>query len=166
MSNYDKIKEELSKHPKTWAITGVAGFIGSNLLEELLQLNQNVIGLDNFSTGFQRNLDFLKKSLSQDQWSRFKFIEGDISNYETCIDLFSGVDYVLHQAALGSVPRSISNPIATNTANISGFLNVLTASKEVGVKALRMQPVVLHMEIILPYRKLKKILEDLSLHMQ
>lgn len=135
MSNYDKIKEELSKHPKTWAITGVAGFIGSNLLEELLQLNQNVIGLDNFSTGFQRNLDFLKKSLSQDQWSRFKFIEGDISNYETCIDLFSGVDYVLHQAALGSVPRSISNPIATNTANISGFLNVLTASKEVGVKS-------------------------------
>lgn len=135
MSNYDKIKEELSQHPKTWAITGVAGFIGSNLLEELLRLNQNVIGLDNFSTGFQRNLDFLKKSLPQDQWSRFKFIEGDISNYETCVDFFSGVDYVLHQAALGSVPRSIANPIATNKANISGFLNVLTASREAGVKS-------------------------------
>lgn len=135
MSHYEDIKKEISKNPKTWLITGVAGFIGSNLLETLLLLNQRVVGLDNFSTGFSENLDKVKLALTEDQWLRFKFHEGDIGNYDLCLNLLDRVDYVLHQAALGSVPRSIANPINTNAANITGFLNILNASKEIGVKS-------------------------------
>lgn len=129
MSRYQKIKKQLVESPKTWLVTGVAGFIGSNLLETLLLLNQKVIGLDNFSTGHQHNLDEVKNSVTALQWDRFNFIEGDIRNYEDCVSAVSGVDYVLHQAALGSVPRSIADPILTNSANITGFLNMLTAAK-------------------------------------
>ena len=120
----------LRQSPRTWLVTGVAGFIGSNLLETLLKLDQAVVGLDNFSTGFQGNLNEVRKSVSSQQWARFTFIEGDITSYEICFDVTKNIDYVLHQAALGSVPRSIKNPIATNAANISGFLNILQASKE------------------------------------
>jgi UDP-N-acetylglucosamine 4-epimerase len=134
MSAYETCKAELLAEPKSWLVTGVAGFIGSNLLEALLLLNQKVAGLDNFSTGHQRNLYEVKSLVSPDQWSRFKFIEGDIRNLEDCHEVCNGIDYVLHEAALGSVPRSIENPIATNETNISGFLNMLVASRDAGVK--------------------------------
>lgn len=111
-------------------MTGVAGFIGSNLLEKLLLNNQKVIGLDNFATGHQRNLDEVRGLVSNEQWANFRFIEGDIRDIETCRRVVLGVDYVLHQAALGSVPRSIADPLTTNAANITGFLNMLTAAKD------------------------------------
>ena len=130
---YNEITKLLTASPKTWLVTGVAGFIGSNLLETLLLLDQSVVGLDNFSTGHQHNLDEVKNIVSDDQWSRFKFIEGDICEYETCVEAVKNIDHVLHQAALGSVPRSIENPINSNASNITGFLNMLTAAKEEGV---------------------------------
>ena len=131
---YNEVKQELLSNRKTWLVTGVAGFIGSNLAEELLKLNQNVVGLDNFVTGHKYNLEHVKNSVSQEQWKNFTFIEGDITNYSTCIDITKNIDIVLHQAALGSVPRSIDNPINSNASNVSGFLNMLTASKDNGVK--------------------------------
>ncbi|MHA3092057.1 NAD-dependent epimerase/dehydratase family protein [Acinetobacter brisouii] len=134
MSQYQQCCEQLQQQPKTWLVTGVAGFIGSNLLEQLLLLGQRVVGLDNFSTGFQHNLDEVQATVSAEQWQNFKFIQGDICNLEDCQVACAGVDYVLHQAALGSVPRSIENPIATNASNISGFVNMLVAAKEAQVK--------------------------------
>ncbi|ENV47301.1 hypothetical protein P255_02586 [Acinetobacter brisouii CIP 110357] len=134
MSQYQQCCEQLQQQPKTWLVTGIAGFIGSNLLEQLLLLGQRVVGLDNFSTGFQHNLDEVQATVSAEQWQNFKFIQGDICNLEDCQTACAGVDYVLHQAALGSVPRSIENPIATNASNISGFVNMLVAAKEAQVK--------------------------------
>lgn len=135
MSKYEEIQQELLESPKTWLITGVAGFIGSNLLEKLLLLNQHVVGLDNFATGHQHNLDEVQGLVTEAQWDRFQFIEGDICDFVTCQQAVQGVDYVLHQAALGSVPRSINDPITTNAANITGFLNMLTAAKDEKVKS-------------------------------
>ncbi|WP_083329812.1 NAD-dependent epimerase/dehydratase family protein [Pseudomonas argentinensis] len=135
MTPYESLLETLPTAPKTWLITGVAGFIGSNLLETLLQLNQNVVGLDNFSTGYQHNLDEVKRLVSQEQWRRFTLIVGDIRNLEECHQACQGVDYVLHQAALGSVPRSIKDPIATNSTNIDGFLNMLVAARDAQVES-------------------------------
>ena len=133
MSAYEQQLEQLNKTPKTWLVTGVAGFIGSNLLETLLVNNQKVVGLDNFSTGHQHNLDQVKALVSESQWNAFKFIEGDIRDLNTCETACKGVDYVLHQAALGSVPRSIEDPITTNENNISGYLNMLVAAKNAEV---------------------------------
>ena len=130
---YEKIRESLVQAPKTWLVTGVAGFIGSNLLETLLLLNQRVVGLDNFATGFQHNLDEVKSLVSTEQWDRFTFIKGDIRQSTDCSKACQGIDYVLHQAALGSVPRSIADPIATNDTNISGFLNMLVAARDADV---------------------------------
>ena len=135
MMQYETVKQTLVSEPKTWLVTGVAGFIGSNLLETLLLLNQKVIGLDNFSTGFQHNLDEVQSLVSIEQWKCFTFIEGDIRKLEDCQTACTGVDYVLHQAALGSVPRSIANPIATNDTNISGFLNMLVAARDAEVSS-------------------------------
>lgn len=135
MSRYDDLKKQLQKEPKVWLITGVAGFIGSNLLETLLLLNQKVVGLDNFATGHQRNLDEVQGLVSEEQWQRFDFIDGDIRNYQDCEKAVSKVDYVLHQAALGSVPRSIADPLTTNAANITGFLNMLQSAKEAEVES-------------------------------
>lgn len=132
---YKQVEGALSSKPETWLITGVAGFIGSNLLEALLKLNQKVIGLDNFATGHQANLDEVKQSVSTEQWSAFTFVEGDIRDPETCVEVVKGVDNVLHQAALGSVPRSIKDPITTNNTNISGFINMLVAAKDANVKS-------------------------------
>lgn len=132
---YEQVKNQLLQSPKVWLITGVAGFIGSNLLETLLKLNQRVIGLDNFATGYQKNLDEVKGAVSDEQWHQFDFVEGDIRDFETCQKVCQGVDYVLHQAALGSVPRSINDPITTNAVNISGFLNMLTAARDAQVKS-------------------------------
>ena len=134
MSEYENIRKTLMAKPKKWLVTGVAGFIGSNLLEELLNLGQTVVGLDNFSTGHRHNLEQVGDSLSEEAWHRFSMIEGDIRNLETCVQACVQVDYVLHQAALGSVPRSIEDPITTNENNISGFLNMLVAVKERQVK--------------------------------
>lgn len=130
MSKFKQVKTDLINTPKTWLVTGVAGFIGSNLLEMLLKLNQTVIGLDNFATGYQKNLDEVKTLVTDEQWQGFTFIEGDIREVNTCLNASKDVDYVLHQAALGSVPRSIADPITTNSANITGFLNMLEASKQ------------------------------------
>ena len=133
MTAYSNLKEELIKKPRTWLITGVAGFIGSNLLEHLLRINQKVIGLDNFATGYQSNLDEVRMLVAQDQWKNFSFIEGDIRNLDDCKKACSGMNYILHQAALGSVPRSLSDPIATNEVNIGGFINILIAARDENV---------------------------------
>lgn len=147
---YSQLKSRLTTEPHTWLITGVAGFIGSNLLETLLKHNQRVVGLDNFVTGYQRNLDEVESLVSSEQWANFNFILGDIRNLDDCRRAMVfrhsreggnpdcqesvPVEYVLHQAALGSVPRSIENPVATNETNISGFLNILIASRDANVK--------------------------------
>jgi UDP-N-acetylglucosamine 4-epimerase len=130
---YTITKNNLLAIPKTWLITGVAGFIGSNLLETLLKLNQTVIGLDNFSSGHQHNLDDVHSLVSPEQWAKFTFIQGDIRDLATCHKASTNVDYVLHQAALGSVPRSIEDPITTNQNNIDGFLNMLVAARDASV---------------------------------
>ncbi|HDY8194796.1 TPA: Vi polysaccharide biosynthesis UDP-N-acetylglucosaminuronic acid C-4 epimerase TviC [Vibrio vulnificus] len=135
MIKYEQIQQELVESPKTWLVTGVAGFIGSNLLEKLLKLDQTVVGLDNFATGHQHNLDEVQSLVTAEQWERFRFIKGDIRDYTSCEQAVKGVDYVLHQAALGSVPRSIADPLTTNAANITGFLNMLQAAKEAKVKS-------------------------------
>jgi UDP-N-acetylglucosamine 4-epimerase len=134
MTAYTQLQTRLQAEPHTWLITGVAGFIGSNLLETLLKLNQRVVGLDNFSTGHQRNLDEVQTLVTPEQWVNFSFINGDICNLADCQKAVTGVDYVLHQAALGSVPRSVADPITTNATNISGFLNMLVAARDANVK--------------------------------
>jgi UDP-N-acetylglucosamine 4-epimerase len=134
MSAYEDRLNQLRKSPQTWLITGVAGFIGSNLLEHLLRLDQTVIGLDNFSTGKPGNLDEVRNSVTEPQWQRFRFVEGDIRTLATCQLVCAGVDFVLHEAALGSVPRSIADPIASNDSNVTGFLNMLVAARDTGVK--------------------------------
>lgn len=135
MKRYEQLLQDLPKTQKTWLITGVAGFIGSNLLETLLKLNQRIIGLDNFATGHQHNLDEVQSLVSPEQWARFQFIHGDIRNLEICRRACKGVNYVLHQAALGSVPRSINDPITTNSTNIDGFLNMLVAARDAQVQS-------------------------------
>ena len=132
---YENTCAQLLEQPQTWLVTGVAGFIGSNLLETLLTLNQTVIGLDNFATGHQRNLDEVQTLVSPEQWARFRFIKGDIRQLDTCQDACAGVNHVLHQAALGSVPRSINDPITTNGVNIDGFLNMLVAARDAKVNS-------------------------------
>ena len=134
-SAYQNLIVNLPKNPKSWLVTGVAGFIGSHLLETLLKLDQSVIGLDNFETGHQQNLDEVQNLVSPAQWSNFRFIKGDIRNLDNCIFACQGVDYILHQAALGSVSRSIEDPLATNGTNITGFLNMLVAARD--AKAMR-----------------------------
>jgi UDP-N-acetylglucosamine 4-epimerase len=118
----------------TWLVTGCAGFIGSNLIESLLQRGQKVVGLDNFSTGFQHNLDQVEAAVGRETWKRFRFIEGDIRSLDTCREACKGVDYVLHEAALGSVPRSIDDPITSHESNVTGFLNMLVAARDAKVK--------------------------------
>ena len=153
MTRYEQVQTELRQNPKTWLVTGVAGFIGSHLLETLLKLNQRVVGLDNFATGYQRNLDEVQTLVSPDQWANFQFIQGDIRQLADCQAAMTWypsvsfshvvahprgrspengipVNHVLLQAALGSVPRSLADPIATNDTNVSGFLNMLVAARD------------------------------------
>ena len=138
MTRYEQLQEHLKDNQSTWLVTGVAGFIGSNLLEKLLILNQKVVGLDSFDTGYQHNVDQAIQDANditgKDLSNNFKFINGDIKKLSDCKLACDGVDYVLHQAALGSVPRSIEDPIATNEANINGFVNMLVASRDAKVK--------------------------------
>ena len=131
---YTALQEQLRQQPRTWLITGVAGFIGSHLLETLLGLGQRVVGLDNFATGHRHNLDEVQALVGDEAWRRFRFIEGDIRHLADCQAACDGVELVLHQAALGSVPRSIADPITTNAANVTGFLNLLVAARDAGAK--------------------------------
>jgi UDP-N-acetylglucosamine 4-epimerase len=135
MNRYQQVQDSLKAQPRTWLVTGVAGFIGSNLLENLLRLDQRVIGLDNFATGHRRNLEEVRGLVDPQQWQRFSFIEGDIRDFDSCKRACEGVDYVLHQAALGSVPRSLADPVTSNATNISGFLNMLVAARDAEVKS-------------------------------
>jgi len=134
MTAYEQLRSHLPTAPKSWLITGVAGFIGCNLLEALLKLEQKVVGLDNFATGHHHNLKQIQDAVTPEQWARFKFIEGDIRKLDDCRAACAGVDYVLHQAALGSVPRSLEDPLTTHGANIDGFLNMLVAARDAQVK--------------------------------
>jgi len=134
MSKYQDVQRHLSKHRYRWLVTGAAGFIGSNLVETLLKLDQQVTGLDNFSAGYQRNLDQVRDLVTPEGWSRFTFREGDIRRLEDCRSACAGVDFVLHQAALGSVPRSIEDPLLTNESNVTGFVNMLVAARDARVK--------------------------------
>jgi UDP-N-acetylglucosamine 4-epimerase len=136
MNAYEHLTEHLMIHPKVWLVTGVAGFIGSNLLETLLRLNQGVIGLDNYATGSRRNLDEVQALVGTKRWNNFLRIEGDIREPEVCQRASQGVDYVLHQAGLGSVPRSIASPAESHASNVTGLLNVLLAARDNGVKRL------------------------------
>lgn len=131
---FDTLKQQLIAEPRTWLVTGCAGFIGSNLIEALLRLDQQVVGLDNFATGHQRNLDEVRDLVGPECWSKFRFIEGDIRDLATCQAAVQGVDYVLHQAALGSVPRSLNDPATSNEVNISGSLNMMLAARDEGVR--------------------------------
>lgn len=130
----ESLVAKLAETQRTWLVTGVAGFIGSNLAEFLLANGQLVVGLDNFSTGYQKNLDHIAAAVGQDKYRNFRFIEGDISDLATCQQACAQVDVILHQAALGSVPRSIADPVTSNLSNITGFLNMITAAKDAGVK--------------------------------
>ena len=134
MAAFDALKTQLASEPKTWLVTGVAGFIGSNLAEALLLLDQKVVGLDNFATGHQRNLDQIAARVGAERWARFHFTLGDIRDPDTCQTACRGVDYVLHQAALGSVPRSLEDPLTTHAANNTGFINMLVAARDAQVK--------------------------------
>jgi UDP-N-acetylglucosamine/UDP-N-acetylgalactosamine 4-epimerase len=136
LSAYEVLKRELKNKPKTWLVTGCAGFIGSNLLEQLLKLDQTVVGLDNFATGKQQNLDEVCSLVSEEQWAHFCFIKGNIRDLDSCHQACSGVEYVLHQAALGSVPRSIADPVASTTSNVNGTLNMLIAARDARVKRI------------------------------
>lgn len=131
---YAPYEKELRSNPRTWLVTGVAGFIGSHLLECLLRLDQKVVGLDNLSTGYRHNLEEVRSSVTQEQSNRFHFMEEDIRDFRACRAACHGVDVVLHQAALGSVPRSIEDPITTNHSNVDGFLNMLVAARDAGVR--------------------------------
>ncbi|OGT98407.1 MAG: Vi polysaccharide biosynthesis protein VipB/TviC [Gammaproteobacteria bacterium RIFOXYB2_FULL_38_6] len=131
---YPELKKHLQIHQYTWLVTGCAGFIGSNLLETLLNLNQKVVGLDNFSTGHQKNLDEVLKNVSKKAAENFQLIKGDIRNFSDCEKAMQEVDYTLHQAALGSVPRSIKSPELTHENNVDGFVNMLIAARHAGVK--------------------------------
>ena len=135
MSAYSELTKSMTAEPSRWLITGVAGFIGSNLLETLLKLGQTVVGLDNFMTGYQKNLDMVRDIVGPEAWSRFTFIEGDIRDIETCHAACKGVQHVLHEAALGSVPRSIDDPLLSNSCNITGYLHMLVAARDAGVKS-------------------------------
>jgi UDP-N-acetylglucosamine 4-epimerase len=131
---FDELQTTLSAAPRTWLVTGAAGFIGSNILETLLQLDQYVLGLDNFSTGYQHNLDEVRAIVGPRKWAHARIVEGDIRELATCQRLCADVDYVLHQAALGSVPRSLSDPIRSHETNVSGFLNMLVAARDAKVR--------------------------------
>jgi UDP-N-acetylglucosamine 4-epimerase len=133
VNRFEMVQQQLMNNPKKWLVTGCAGFIGSNLLEQLLKLNQIVVGLDNFATGKRGNLKQVQELVTPEQWERFRFIEDTICDPGACLKACNGVDYVLHQAALGSVPRSIENPVASNDSNVSGTLNMLVAARDCGV---------------------------------
>jgi UDP-N-acetylglucosamine/UDP-N-acetyl-alpha-D-glucosaminouronate 4-epimerase len=134
MALFDEVLARLRARPRRWLVTGVAGFIGSNLLEALLELDQAVVGVDNFATGRRANLDEVQTAVGPGRWSRFRLLEGDVASPDLCAEAAAGVNAVLHQAALGSVPRSIAEPLATDSANVTGTLALLEASRHAGAR--------------------------------
>jgi UDP-N-acetylglucosamine 4-epimerase len=134
MNRLERMTEALRTTPRRWLVTGVAGFIGSNLLQSLLDADQHVVGLDNFATGKPGNLDEVRALVGPARWARFRFVEGDVASPEVCRDAVTGADAVLHQAALGSVPRSIEEPLDSNAANVTGHLALLEAARRSGVR--------------------------------
>ncbi|WP_395698922.1 NAD-dependent epimerase/dehydratase family protein [Aquabacterium sp.] len=131
---YAQLQQRLREAPRTWLVTGVAGFIGSHLLQTLLSLGQRVVGLDNFATGHRHNLEDVRQQVGPQAWARFRMVEGDIRRLADCQAACQGVELVLHQAALGSVPRSLADPITSNDVNVGGFLNMLVAARDAGVQ--------------------------------
>ncbi|RZJ85191.1 MAG: SDR family oxidoreductase [Massilia sp.] len=134
MNKFQDVRQHLLQHQYHWVVTGAAGFIGSHLVEALLGLGQRVTGLDNFATGHRHNLEQVRALAGSAAWDNFRFIEGDICEPDTCAAAVTGADFVLHQAALGSVPRSVADPARTNANNITGFLNMLIAARDAGVR--------------------------------
>jgi len=134
LTRYQQIRGELANAPRKWLITGAAGLIGRNLTQALLELDQHVVGFDNFATGYPANLQEVERRVAPHQWRRFRFIDADIRDQDACLQACEGVDFVLHQAALGSIPRSVEDPITTNSVNIGGFLVMLTAARSADVK--------------------------------
>ena len=134
MNKFQEVQQHLAQHSYHWLVTGAAGFIGSNLVEALLKLNQRVTGLDNFATGHRHNLEQVRAAVGEAAWTNFSFIEGDIRERADCARAADGADFVLHQAALGSVPRSLNDPLTTNAVNIDGFLNMLVAARDAGAR--------------------------------
>jgi UDP-N-acetylglucosamine 4-epimerase len=134
VETYEKARQRIRSAPRRWLVTGAAGFIGSHLVEHLLEMDQAVIGLDNFSTGKRENLDLVRRSVGEARWKNFRFVEGDIRSLDTCNAACASIDVVLHQAGLGSVPRSIDRPLRTHDSNVNGFLNILLASRDAGAK--------------------------------
>lgn len=135
-TSYEALQTDLQSQPKRWLVTGAAGFIGSHLVETLLKLNQEVVCFDNYSTGHQSNLDEVQNSLPGIDPSRLQIIDGDLADYEACLEATKGADLILHQGALGSVPRSIEDPITSHRSNTTGTLNLFTAAKEAGIKRI------------------------------
>ncbi|MCB0325271.1 MAG: GDP-mannose 4,6-dehydratase, partial [Bdellovibrionales bacterium] len=131
-SRWETVRQELIEQPRSWLVTGAAGFIGSHLVETLLEHRQQVVGVDNFATGHRKNLELVRARVGEQAWAQFSFIEGDIDSMSTCEAAVQGVHYVLHQAALGSVPRSIKEPVESNRANVTGFLTMLDAARRAG----------------------------------
>jgi len=134
VTRYQQVRAKLANAPRRWLITGAAGFIGSNLTQALLELDQHVVGFDNFATGHRANLEEVERRVAPDRWRRFRLIDADIRDQGACLEACDGIDFVLHQAALGSVPRSVEDPLTTNSVNIGGFLVMLTAARSAGVK--------------------------------
>jgi UDP-N-acetylglucosamine 4-epimerase len=133
---FSRLNESMSRTPEAWLVTGAAGFIGSHLVEHLLRMGQNVTGLDNFATGHRHNLEGVRALVGESAWSRFRFVEGDLREPEDCRAAVAGAQYVLHQAALGSVPRSIADPLTTHAVNVDGTLNMLIAARDAKVKRM------------------------------
>src|SRR4051812_10724862 len=133
MSRYESVQASLRNNQYRWLVTGAAGFIGSNITKTLLELGQHVVGLDNFSSGYQRNIDQAIAE-SDGNGGTFRLVNGDIEDLAACRDACAGIDYVIHQAAIGSVPRSMEDPIAVNRSNVDGFVNMLTAARDAGAR--------------------------------
>ena len=136
MRTYDEVRGRIQAAPRRWLVTGAAGFIGSHLVEQLLALEQQVVGLDNFSTGKRENLELVRRAAGEARWKNFRFVEGDIRSLDVCNGACASVDLVLHQAGLGSVPRSIDKPLRTHDSNVNGFLNILLAARDAGARRL------------------------------
>jgi len=135
-ARYEELQHRLKSAPRTWLITGVAGFIGSNLLETLLKLDQRVQGLDDFSSGKKQNLEVVRARVTPSQWKRFNFREGDIADLELCQEACAGVEIILHHAAMVSVPLSTEKPLLCHASNVTGFLNLLLAARKAGCQRL------------------------------
>jgi UDP-N-acetylglucosamine 4-epimerase len=136
VKHHQDFAARISAGRRRWLVTGAAGFIGSHLVEHLLALDQEVVGLDNFSTGKRANLEHVRRCVGEARWAKLRFVEGDIRALDTCNAACASVDVVLHQAGLGSVPRSIDKPLRTHDSNVNGFLNILLAARDAGAERL------------------------------